>query len=254
MLFDLRGRGRRRTVQAIYLGLAILMGVGLIGFGVGSGISGGGGLLDAVTGSSGAGSNVFDKRVKAADRHVAQVPTDAAGWATVADLRLQLANATLSSGQTSYGTSARADLFKAKEAWSHYLALNPPKPDPMLANRIFQAFGDPPGIADYPTAAQAAEIVAASRPTSGSVFAFWAVYAFKAGQTHKGELAEAKALALTPKASRATLKQQIDQIKAQAVLAQAKSSGAVPGGGASPTTTAAPSTGAPAGAGKTKKR
>ena len=26
MLFDLRGRGRRRTVQAIYLSLALLMG------------------------------------------------------------------------------------------------------------------------------------------------------------------------------------------------------------------------------------
>ena len=35
MLFDLRGRGRRRTVQAIYLGLAILLGGGLIFFGVG---------------------------------------------------------------------------------------------------------------------------------------------------------------------------------------------------------------------------
>ena len=45
MLFDLRGRGRRRFVQGIYLGLAILMGGGLILFGVGAGTNGG--LLDA---------------------------------------------------------------------------------------------------------------------------------------------------------------------------------------------------------------
>jgi len=32
MLFDLRGRGRRRTVQTLYVGLALLMGVGLVGF------------------------------------------------------------------------------------------------------------------------------------------------------------------------------------------------------------------------------
>ena len=30
MLFDLRGRGRRRTVRVIYTGLAVLMGVGLV--------------------------------------------------------------------------------------------------------------------------------------------------------------------------------------------------------------------------------
>ena len=34
MLFDLRGRGRRRTVQVIYLSLAILMGGGLVLFGI----------------------------------------------------------------------------------------------------------------------------------------------------------------------------------------------------------------------------
>ena len=44
MLFDLRGKGRRRAVRVIYIGLALLMGVGLVGFGIGGGF-GGGGLL-----------------------------------------------------------------------------------------------------------------------------------------------------------------------------------------------------------------
>ena len=44
MLFDLRSRGRRRTVQAVYLGLAVLMAGGLVLFGVGAG-NGFGGLL-----------------------------------------------------------------------------------------------------------------------------------------------------------------------------------------------------------------
>jgi hypothetical protein len=51
MLFDLRSRGRRRTVQAVYLTLAILMGGGLVLFGVGAG-NGIGGLLNAFTGNS----------------------------------------------------------------------------------------------------------------------------------------------------------------------------------------------------------
>ena len=53
MLFDLRGRGRRRTVRVIYIGLALLIGVGLVGFGVGGGF-GGGGLLNAATNNEGA--------------------------------------------------------------------------------------------------------------------------------------------------------------------------------------------------------
>ena len=35
MLFDLRGRGRRRTVKIVYLALALLMGGGLVLFGIG---------------------------------------------------------------------------------------------------------------------------------------------------------------------------------------------------------------------------
>src|ERR671914_530323 len=44
MLFDLRGR-RRRAVQATYLILALLMGGGLVFFGIGGDVSGG--LFDA---------------------------------------------------------------------------------------------------------------------------------------------------------------------------------------------------------------
>ena len=48
MRFDLRSRGRRRTVQSVYLGFAMLMGGGLVLSGVGTG-SGVGGLLNAFT-------------------------------------------------------------------------------------------------------------------------------------------------------------------------------------------------------------
>src|SRR5690349_8528367 len=67
MLFDLQGK-RRRVVQATYLILAVLMGGGLIFFGVGSGdISGG--LFDAITGkdsnSTSAANDAVHKRIKA---------------------------------------------------------------------------------------------------------------------------------------------------------------------------------------------
>ena len=59
MLFDLRSRGRRRTVQGVYLGLAVLMFLGLVLFGVGAG-NGIGGLLNAFTGQ---GSSSAQKQV-----------------------------------------------------------------------------------------------------------------------------------------------------------------------------------------------
>ena len=46
MLFDLRSGARRRTVKVVYLGLALLMFVGFVGFSIGSsGLSGG--IVDA---------------------------------------------------------------------------------------------------------------------------------------------------------------------------------------------------------------
>ncbi len=50
MLFDLRSKGRRRTMQVVYIGLAILLASGLVLFGIGTG-TGGGGLLGGLSGS-----------------------------------------------------------------------------------------------------------------------------------------------------------------------------------------------------------
>jgi len=76
MLFDLRGRGRRRTVQAVYLGLAILMGGGLVLFGVGGNVSGG--LLDAIKNNpSSSNSDLFTKRLQAAEKLAQTEPKNA---------------------------------------------------------------------------------------------------------------------------------------------------------------------------------
>ena len=84
MLFDLRSRGRRRTVQAVYLGLAVLMGGGLVLFGVGAG-NGFGGILNAFTGggSSGAQTQVVSQAEKNALAQTKLHPSDPAGWAAL---------------------------------------------------------------------------------------------------------------------------------------------------------------------------
>ncbi len=87
MLFDLRSRGRRRTVQAVYLGLAVLMGGGLILFGVGAG-NGFGGILNAFTGN-GSGNNqkqVVSQQEKQALAAVKANPNSAAAEQPAAPL------------------------------------------------------------------------------------------------------------------------------------------------------------------------
>src|ERR1700716_390472 len=88
MLFDLRSRGRRRTVQAVYLGLALLMGGGLVLFGVGAG-NGFGGILNAFTGngSSGAQKQVVSQEEKNALAATKLRPTDPTAWASLVQAR-----------------------------------------------------------------------------------------------------------------------------------------------------------------------
>src|SRR5215213_114821 len=77
MLFDLRGR-RRRAVQVTYLFLALLMGGGLVLFGVGGSVSGG--LLDAFKGGGGgsSGDSQLEDRVDKQEERLAKNPRNEA--------------------------------------------------------------------------------------------------------------------------------------------------------------------------------
>src|SRR3954447_19510064 len=76
MLFDLRGR-RRRAVQVTYLFLALLMGGGLVLFGVGGSVSGG--LLDAFKGGGGSsGDSAIQDKVKKEEERLAKNPQSTA--------------------------------------------------------------------------------------------------------------------------------------------------------------------------------
>src|SRR3954469_3227740 len=91
MLFDLRARGRRRTIQVIYLFLAVLMGGGLVFFGIGGNTSGG--LFDAFK-SNGGGTNVDSRLTRQVDRYQKQVqvsPRDVRAWAALTRAQYQVA-------------------------------------------------------------------------------------------------------------------------------------------------------------------
>jgi len=227
MLFDLRGRGRRRTVQAIYLSLAVLMGGGLVLFGIGGNTSGG--LFDAINGNGGGGGGssvdkVAQQRIDTYNQRLQTNPSDQASWLGMTKVRFQLANTgeNYNSTQQAYTDKGLEQLRQADHAWTKYLALDPSKPDASTANLMVQAYGLG-GLKQYAKAVNALEIVMDNRPQSSGLYAQLAVMAAGANQTRKSELAEQKAIDLAPKEQRKQLKSDIDLAKSQVNVQQPSS-------------------------------
>jgi len=252
MLFDLRGRGRRRTVQVIYVGLALLFGVGFVGFGVGVG-GGGGGILNALTGESGAPSASFAGQVKKYQKLVAKEPKNVSAWEnlTTAELHEAGGEAYVSNGKL---TSKGKELFsQTAQSWNSYLALNPPKPSVTLAKEMVRIFGEE-GLNQPAAAVQVLQIVVASEPQSASLFGALAEYAYKAHNERQGDLASAKAVSLAPAADRARLEKELAELKKSSAAAATTTStgtssgstgtGSISTGGASSSSSGSTGTGA----------
>jgi hypothetical protein len=220
MLFDLRSRGRRRTVQLVYLGLAVLMGGGLVLFGVGAG-NGNGGLLNAFTGggSGNAQSQVVSQQEKTALRQTKLNPTSPAAWASLVQARWISATSNTADYNTSTGTftkTGRKELAATSAAWQRYLQLTK-TPDPNVALYGARAAAQ---LGDYSGAARAWEIQTIASPSAAKGFECLAASAYAAKQTREGDLALAKALSLVPKLSRTQLKAQITAAQTTPSVAQ----------------------------------
>jgi hypothetical protein len=212
MLFDLRGRGRRRVVTVVYVGLALLIGVGLVGFGIGGGL-GGGGILNAANNNEGAGSASFASKIKKYRKLTETQPNNPAGWEGLAKNLLHEAGGEGYTSSTGAITSKGKQLFRqASEAWSSYLALNPAKPSSELAQLVYVIYGEA-GLNEPAKAVQALQIVVASRPESAALYAQLAEFAFKAKNTRIGDLASTKAVELAPANEQARVKSELEEVK-----------------------------------------
>jgi hypothetical protein len=232
MLFDLRGGGRRRTVQVVYITLAVIMGAGLVLFGIGGAVSGG--LIDAITqggGSTSTGVGTYQKREAQAAAAAKAKPKDPAVWATLARARFQLANAgdNLNQSTGEYSAQGKRILTAAGDAWQKHLELAGKNPDAGVAGIMVQSYS---ALGDAPKAVEAQEVITEARPRA-TTFATLAILAYGAGQNRKGDLARAKALQLTDKDQRETMKAQIDEAKNQSAASAVQN--------AAPSATATPS-------------
>jgi hypothetical protein len=223
MLFDLRGAGRRKTIQIVYILLAVLMGGGLVLFGIGGSVSGG--LIDAITNNSGnasTGLSTYRKRVDQAQRQATAHPQDAAAWAALTRARVQLASASdyydANAGQ--WNAQGKQILGQASTAWQRSLKIaGPKKADDGVASLMVNAYSQG-GLNRPADSVTAQEVITEARPKSAT-FARLAVLAWDAGQTRKGDLASQKAVSLADPSERAPLKQQLDSAKQQSPSATA---------------------------------
>jgi hypothetical protein len=260
MLFDLRGRHRRRAVRVIYTGLALLMGVGLVGFGIGGGF-GGGGLLNAASEKEGSNSSSFAGQIKKYEKITATQPNNVTAWEKLTAAQLHEGGGEAYVSAAGQLTPKGKTLFQETgNSWEHYLALNPPKPNVELAKEIVRVFGAE-GLNQPAAAVQALQLIVAAEPTSASYYSFLAEYAYMAKNTRVGDLAAAKAVTLAPAADRVRVKKELESLKKSpsggTVLTTTTNGKTFTGkseGGTNFTGTEAKTTPAPAGSSTTKKK
>lgn len=239
MLFDLRGRGRRRAVQVIYLFLAILMGGGLVLFGVGGATSGG--LLDAFSSSNNSPkSTTYTKDINRLQKQLRVTPKNPALWARMASLRLAEGGAR---GAFDGDKDGLAEFRQADAAWTRYQALNPPKTDLSVARQMINVYGQT-GLNEPDKAVGVMDIIIdQTNPPEADLYKQYALLAFTAGQSRKGDLAITKAVALSPPADRKQVKDSLEALKAQVGQAQAQAASQAAGAaGADTSATPAPTT------------
>ena len=204
-------------VQVIYITLALLMGGGLVLFGIGGNTSGG--LVDAINGG-GSGSTSTDKvykqRLKTYEQRAQANPKDAANWSNLTRLHFQQANTgdNFNATQGAYTAKGLTQLREASAAWQRHLAVAGNKPDANVASLMAQAYGQA-GLKQYPDAVKALEVFIDARKATPQLYGQLAILAAAAKQDRKSQLSEAKAVSLTPKKDRKDFKAQIDLAKQQ---------------------------------------
>ncbi len=228
MLFDLSGK-RRRAVQATYLMLAVLMGGGLVLFGIGGDVQGG--IFDAFTGEGGNsnnGNSVIEKRVDSNEKKLKASPQNERLRKSLTRDYYQLATAQ-ADANGKFSDDGKANLRRSAANWQAYLALDPEKPDTSLARLALQVY-DPTALNRKGQAQRAAQLIA-QEENDAQAYLNLVQYAALAGDTRTADLAGQKAVDLAPAAQRKQVRAQVKQLKKPQAAQGAQGA---PGSGATP--------------------
>jgi hypothetical protein len=212
MLFDIRGR-RRRLVQVTYLGLALLMGGGLVFFGIGGDVSGG--LFDAFSERGGAGdpNSAIEQRVERLEKRLRTTPDDPATLQALVRDNYQLAVSQQESGQTQFPEEAKDELRKAGSSWQRYMEAV--KGEPSSATATFALRVYDVNALNQPKEAQEAASIIAGKEDDAASYLQLVAYASLAGDKRTADLATQKAVDLAPQAEKKNVKQQAEALQKQ---------------------------------------
>ena len=226
MLFDLRGR-RKRLIQVIYAGLAVLMAGGLVLFGIGGEVSGG--LLDGLGVSDTTTTDTnLDEQAERLDERLARNPNDEQLLLALVRTRISYANTLVEldaeTGQQNITSGAREQYALAAAAWDRYLRVSGGQASPsvaLLASNAFYTLAETAPTADAQEedlrrAVEAQRIVAEQRPNLGTLSTL-AIYeyfnlSFEAGD-RAAKAAEAEA---TSPPQRKQVQRQLSQVRKRA--------------------------------------
>jgi hypothetical protein len=213
MLFDLRGR-RRRAVQATYLMLAVLMGGGLVLFGIGGDVSGG--LFDAIGGNStgGGGNGQLEKRIERQQETLKSSPGNEAALAELVRLNYQVAASQVPSGTSKVPEEGQDDLRKAGAYWERYVKAKQGEPDAGLARIALFVYNED-GL-NQPDKAKEAVRVLAAQANDTQTYLLLVRYATAAGDKRTAQLAAQKAIDLAPKDQRKQVEKVAKQMQTPA--------------------------------------
>jgi tetratricopeptide (TPR) repeat protein len=217
MLFDLQGK-RKRLVQVIYAMLAVLMGSGLVLFGIGGS---GSGLLDSIGiggGSANSTTSGFDDRATTLEHQLRRNPQNQQLLLQLARLRFLAGNTEVqahtdpTTGQQTITDTAINEFDKSASAWERYLKTKPKQPDVNVAAVVVQAYQ---ALNDAHGAATTEKLVVAKHPSTGG-YANLALFLYADGNFAEGDAAASKAESLAPKSKRPLVRQQLAQLKIRA--------------------------------------
>jgi hypothetical protein len=238
MLFDLTGRGRRKTVKIIYTGLAAIFLLGFVGFGVGTGLGGGGGGggLAEIFGEGKSGGSVdYSTQLKKAQQLTISQPNNPAAWSGLIHYAVLQAgtgdNYIRTGTQEGFSPKAQPLLKQIQTAWQRYLKLTPHNPSSELAAEVRRIYLAPGGLSNPQELVKLWKIAIASQPPSATLQYQLAEAAYAAKDIKEGERAAKQAIKLAPAGERTILQNYLSRAKALAVAPPHSSkSGATSGG------------------------
>jgi tetratricopeptide (TPR) repeat protein len=204
MLFDLRGR-RKRLIQVAYIALALLFALSIFTV-----LPTGGSIFDAFSGGGSSDSSAFNDQIEEAQAKVRQNPKSQAALLALARAQFSLSQSPEGvDGDTgTYNDTGQQAAVEGVDAWERYLRRDPKQPDAAVAQFAATTYAQ---IGDAEGALEAEQIVVEDSPRAANAWAQLALFAFASGKNEIGEQAQKKAIALTPRDQRNTVRSTLEE-------------------------------------------